>query len=295
MLWPHYLRTISSLSVVAFTPVLHAMKMAEVVPADFEIYSRPVGPKNTFCRYRSTRDVMLDPQGISGITMTTEPDGRSRLAMRFYCSSQADWSGADLSRLSLYLGADVPVSSQLHLMLTKREAALYMRLPGQNDRTELDGYFSPGGYVEEDGLWPKGDTAFSGDNRRANYNEPREMQQALIAKGIPEQVIYCDYAGFTSLDSVIPVKEVFGQRSVTFISQGFHNQRAAWLARKNGIEAVGINAANVFANEKRTLGVIREYVARWRAALDTNLLHRRPHFTGPQIIAGVSKIKPCAS
>ena len=37
-----------------------------------------------------------------------------------------------------------------------------MRLPGQTDRIRLDGYFSPGGFAEEDGLWPKGDTAFSG-------------------------------------------------------------------------------------------------------------------------------------
>jgi type VI secretion system protein ImpG len=161
MLWPHYLRTIPSLSVVAFTPAPHAMKMAEVVPAGLEIYSRPVGPKNTVCRYRTTQDVRLNPLGVSGITMTTEPDGRSLLRIRFACSSQADWSSADLSRLSLYLGADAPVSNQLHLMLTKRQAALYMRLPGQTDRIRLDGYFSPGGFAEEDGLWPKGDAAIS--------------------------------------------------------------------------------------------------------------------------------------
>lgn len=105
---------------------------------------------------------MLNPLSVSAVTMTTEPDGRSLLRMRMACSSQADWSHADLSRLSLYLGADAPVSSQLHLMLTKRQAALYMRLPGQTDRIRLDGYFSPGGFAEEDGLWPKGDTAFSG-------------------------------------------------------------------------------------------------------------------------------------
>lgn len=162
MLWPHYLRTIPSLSVVALSPSLHTMKMAEVVPAGLEVYSRPVGPKNTVCRYRTTQDVMLNPLSVSGVTMTTEPDGRSLLRMRFACSSQADWSHADLSRLSLYLGADAPVSSHLHLMLTKRQAALYMRLPGQTDRIRLDGYFSPGGFRDEDTLWPKGDSAFSG-------------------------------------------------------------------------------------------------------------------------------------
>lgn len=43
MLWPHYLRTIPSLSVVALTPALHAMKMAEVVPAGLEGVFPPGG------------------------------------------------------------------------------------------------------------------------------------------------------------------------------------------------------------------------------------------------------------
>lgn len=162
MLWPHYLRTIPSLSVVAFSPALQAMKMAEKVAPGLEVYSRPVGPKNTVCRYRTTREMMLNPLAVAGVTMTTEPDGRSLLRIRFACSAQADWLQADLSRLSLYLGADAPVSTHLHLMLTRRQAGLYLRLPGQSDRIRLDGRFSPGGFGEEDGLWPKGDTAFSG-------------------------------------------------------------------------------------------------------------------------------------
>ncbi len=66
MLWPHYLRTIPSLSIVALTPTLPAMKMAETVPAGFEISSRPLGPKNTVCRYRTTRDLTLNPLSSPG-------------------------------------------------------------------------------------------------------------------------------------------------------------------------------------------------------------------------------------
>ncbi len=51
MLWPHYLRTIPWLSVVALTPELPTMKMAETVPAGLQIYSRPLGPK----KYRLLR------------------------------------------------------------------------------------------------------------------------------------------------------------------------------------------------------------------------------------------------
>src|SRR5690606_18391722 len=136
------------------------------------------------CRYRTTCDVMLNPLNISGVTMTTEPDGRSLLRMRFACSTQADWSHADLSHLSLYLGADAPVSSQLHLMLTKRQAALYMRLPGETDRIRLDGYFSPGGFAEEDGLWPKGDTAFSGYQLLLEYFTFRDKFMFVHLNGL---------------------------------------------------------------------------------------------------------------
>ncbi len=45
MLWPHYLRTIPSLSIVALTPTLPAMKIAETVPAGFEISSAHWGRK----------------------------------------------------------------------------------------------------------------------------------------------------------------------------------------------------------------------------------------------------------
>ena len=184
MLWPHYLRTIPSLSVVAFAPELQSMKMAERLPSGFEVTSRPVGPKNTVCRYRTTRDLMLNPLAVSGVTMTTEPDGRSLLRIRFANSVQADWSQADLSRLSLYLGADAPVSSHLHLMLTKRQAALYMRLPGQADRIRLDGYFSPGGFQAEDALWPSESTAFNGYQLLLEYFTFREKFMFVHLHGL---------------------------------------------------------------------------------------------------------------
>ncbi|EOC1278598.1 type VI secretion system baseplate subunit TssF [Cronobacter turicensis] len=184
MLWPHYLRTIPSLSVVAFTPALQSMKMAEHVPAGLEVYSRPVGPKNTVCRYRTTRDMMLNPLSVSGVTMTIEPDGRSLLRIRFACSEQADWSQADLSRLSLYLATEAPVSSHLHLMLTRRQAAMYLRLPGQVDRIRLEGYFSPGGFREEDSLWPQGDSGFSGYQLLLEYFTFREKFMFVDLHGL---------------------------------------------------------------------------------------------------------------
>ena len=184
MLWPHYLRTIPSLSIVGFTPALHAMKMAEKVPAGLEVYSRPIGPKATVCRYRTTCDMTLNPLAISGVVMTTEPDGRSLLRIRFTCSEQTDWTRVDLSRLSLYPGADDPVRTQLHLMLTRRQAALYLRISGQSERIRLDGWFSPGGFREEDALWPKGETAFSGYQLLLEYFTFRDKFMFVHLNGL---------------------------------------------------------------------------------------------------------------
>lgn len=87
----------------------------------------------------------------------------------------------------------------------------------------------------------------SGDNRHRNYNEPIEIRKALLARGIPDSVIILDYAGLRTLDSVIRAKKIFGQDSLTIISQKFHNERAIYLAEHNGIAATGFNAKDVDA------------------------------------------------
>lgn len=107
----------------------------------------------------------------------------------------------------------------------------------------------------------------SGDNHKLGYNEPEEMKQALISKGVPEDRIVLDYAGFRTLDSVVRAKEVFGNEQFVIISQQFHNERALFLALHNGIKAVGFNAQDVTAyyGFKTRL---REYLARTKLFLD---------------------------
>ncbi len=196
MLWPHYLRTIPSLAIVALTPEMTTMKMAENIPKGLEIASRPVGPKNTVCRYRTTRDLTLNPLAVSHVAMTSEPDGRSALRIRFACGEQANWRQTDLRRLPLYLGEDVVTGSALHLMLTRRQAALYLRLPGQPERARLDGYFSPGGFGEEDALWPAGDSAFSGWQLLLEYFAFREKFMFVHLNGLENIILPTGIAYF---------------------------------------------------------------------------------------------------
>ncbi|WP_334126608.1 SanA/YdcF family protein [Empedobacter brevis] len=121
----------------------------------------------------------------------------------------------------------------------------------------------------------------SGDHGRKNYNEPEAMKLALIKNGIPENVIYLDYAGFRTLDSMIRAKEIFGQKEFIVVSQEFHNQRAVYIARQNGINAYGYNAKDV--NKHAGLKTnIREYFARAKVFIDS-FLGVEPKFLGEKI------------
>ena len=121
----------------------------------------------------------------------------------------------------------------------------------------------------------------SGDNSRKEYNEPEQMKLSLIEKGIPENRIFEDFAGFRTLDSVVRAKEIFGEDHYLIISQKFHNERAIYLAQQNGIEAFGYNAKDVSKNEGLKTN-IREYFARVKVFVDL-FFGVEPKFGGEKI------------
>ncbi len=121
----------------------------------------------------------------------------------------------------------------------------------------------------------------SGDNSRKDYNEPESMRSDLISAGADSSIIYLDYAGFRTFDSIKRLKEIFGQDSVTVISQKFHNERAIYIASNEGMSAVGYNALDVTASQ----GIktrLREKLARVKVFTDL-ILGIEPHFLGSTI------------
>src|SRR5262245_10859639 len=125
----------------------------------------------------------------------------------------------------------------------------------------------------------------SGDNHVATYDEPTAMKQALIRLGVPEDRIVLDYAGFSTLDSVVRAKKVFGLSEFCVITQRDHALRAIYIAQANGIDAIGFPAKDV----SRLRGFrtrCRESLARVRTLLDVHVLGRKPHFLGPAIVIG---------
>ena len=109
------------------------------------------------------------------------------------------------------------------------------------------------------------------------YNELIAMRDSLIAHGIPDSVIILDYDGTRTLNSIVKVKEVYGEDCITLISQKYHNERAIYLATQQGIDAIGYNAKPSHILTKRIKNEGREFLARVKLFIDM-LFGEKPHF-----------------
>ncbi len=131
-------------------------------------------------------------------------------------------------------------------------------------------------------LWHAGKVDFlivSGDNREKYYNEPVDMRNALIEQGVPKDKIVYDFAGLRTLDSVIRAKKIFGLTEITFVSQKFQNERAAYIAKANGMDVVGYNARDVEGYAARKTED-REVLARVKMWIDVNITNEQPRYLG---------------
>jgi SanA protein len=116
----------------------------------------------------------------------------------------------------------------------------------------------------------------SGDNHTESYNESEDMMLALINLGVPESCITMDFAGFRTFDSMIRAKEIFGVTDCIIVSQEFHLQRALFIANSINIKAIGYPAKGVGYKGLN----VREFGAKFKAALDCYLLPTQPRFLG---------------
>lgn len=122
----------------------------------------------------------------------------------------------------------------------------------------------------------------SGDNMSKSYNEPKQMRRDLVNRGVSKKNIYLDYAGFRTLDSVVRSNKIFNQSAITIISQKFHNQRAVFIARHFGINAVGYNAKDV-SDSSGYKTKLREFFAKVKAVIDLFITGEKPKYLGDKI------------
>ncbi len=75
------------------------MKEQMRIVKGFEVNSRPIGEKGTRCRYTTTKEIALQPLSLEHARLSSDPDGRSVISLRFNCSHLADWRRVDLSQI----------------------------------------------------------------------------------------------------------------------------------------------------------------------------------------------------
>ena len=99
----------------------------------------------------------------------------------------------------------------------------------------------------------------TGDHGQIHYDEVNGMKAAALEAGVPEDDLFLDHAGFSTYESMVRAKEVFGVKKMVVVTQSFHLPRAVWLARQMGIEAYGVSSdlrpyKNQWYNDAREFG-----------------------------------------
>lgn len=144
-------------------------------------------------------------------------------------------------------------------------------------------------------LWKSGKISaliVSGDNKKHNYNEPREMKRALVEAGVPASRIVCDYAGLRTLDSVVRASKIFQAKRIIIISQLFHNKRALAIARHHDIDAYALNADEVKKKRLWLRSFLRERAARACMILDLWILDTQPRHLGEPVPLPAARDEP---
>lgn len=119
----------------------------------------------------------------------------------------------------------------------------------------------------------------SGDNRRANYNEPDAMREYLVDSGLPADKVVADYAGFDTYSTCIRAQRIFGVEAAILVSQSYHLPRAVATCRSVGVDAWGVGDSSAASfSEEWWPDVAREWPANVKMAWD--LLSRRQPVLG---------------
>ncbi|KOV68635.1 membrane protein [Streptomyces sp. AS58] len=120
----------------------------------------------------------------------------------------------------------------------------------------------------------------TGDNSRADYDEPDAMRTYLTRRGVPGARIVSDYAGFDTWDSCVRARKIFGVEEAVLISQDFHIRRAVALCEAAGVTSHGVGVAEP-RDSTWYYGGVRELFASGKGALDA-ALEPDPRFLGPR-------------
>lgn len=76
-------------------------------------------------------------------------------------------------------------------------------------------------------------------NQELGYDEPSVMKEYAVSQGVPSEDVFCDYAGYTTYETMYRARYVFGVERPIVVTQTYHLYRALYSANGLGMDAVG--------------------------------------------------------
>ena len=101
----------------------------------------------------------------------------------------------------------------------------------------------------------------SGDHGSTDYDEVNIMKSFAVDRGVPDEDIFMDHAGFSTYETIYRAREIFEADNVIIVSQKYHLYRALYIAEKLGIKSVGVSA-DLDTYRGQTKRDLREILAR---------------------------------
>ena len=81
----------------------------------------------------------------------------------------------------------------------------------------------------------------SGDGR-GEWSEVKYMKAYAMAHGVPEEDILEDPEGYSTYETMLRAKEIYGLESIVAVTQKYHLYRALYIAEDIGMQARGADA-----------------------------------------------------
>lgn len=128
LLWPHYLRSVPSMSMLEFSPNIEGMRGPLSVPAGSEFASIPID--GTRCRYRSTWPIVLRPWAMKKVALETQAGKPVRLVLQMQAASGAKLEDLQLDRVRFHLAGDPAAAFALYLLLAAHTDSVIVSDPG---------------------------------------------------------------------------------------------------------------------------------------------------------------------
>lgn len=128
----------------------------------------------------------------------------------------------------------------------------------------------------------------SGDNGDDAHDEISVMNNYLVKNGVPQDIIFGDYAGFDTYSTMERADKVFDIDNAIIVSQGFHLPRAIYISREKGIDATGYATRQSFGKRRYFL---REYFATIKSFFDCAISRKSKYYGKKENTNGKSNIK----